>query len=117
MQETLDLALELNTEMANLYPCQALPGSPLYHTARENGWDLPRTFEGFAFLSYESAPMRTKHLSAAEVLRFRDDAWQTYFRNPRYLALVESKFGSVERHNIEQLSEIRLKRQLLGDVR
>ena len=30
MQETLGLALELNTEMVNMYPCQALPGSPLY---------------------------------------------------------------------------------------
>jgi len=28
MQQTLDLALELNTEMANMYPCQALPSSP-----------------------------------------------------------------------------------------
>ena len=25
MEQTLDLALELNTEMANMYPCQALP--------------------------------------------------------------------------------------------
>src|SRR5262249_24721992 len=33
MQQTLDLALELNTEMANMYPCMALPGSPLYYTA------------------------------------------------------------------------------------
>ena len=34
MQETLDLALELNTEHANFYPCQALPGSPLYFEAK-----------------------------------------------------------------------------------
>jgi radical SAM superfamily enzyme YgiQ (UPF0313 family) len=115
MRETLNLALELNTEMANMYPCQALPGSPLCHTAQENGWDLPDSFEGFAFLSYESAPMRTKHLSAAEVLKFRDDAWQTYFKNPAYLSLIENKFGAIERNNIEQMSEIRLKRQLLGD--
>lgn len=115
MRETLNLALELNTEMANMYPCQALPGSPLYHTARENGWELPNSFEGFAFLSYESAPMRTKHLSAAEVLKFRDEAWQTYFKNPAFLSLIEKKFGAIERNNIEQMSEIRLKRQLLGD--
>ena len=38
MQQTLDLALELNTEMANMYPCQALPGSTLYYLARTNGW-------------------------------------------------------------------------------
>ena len=36
MQQTLDLALELNTEMVNMYPCQALPGSPLYNTAKSN---------------------------------------------------------------------------------
>ncbi len=115
MQETLDLALELNTEMANMYPCQALPGSPLYYAARKNGWQLPDTFEGFAFLSYASAPLRTMHVSAAEVLKFRDDAWQTYFRNPSYLSRIEKKFGAVERSNIEEMSEIRLKRQLLGD--
>ena len=38
MQKTLDLALELNTEMVNMYPCQALPGSPLYNQARNEGW-------------------------------------------------------------------------------
>ena len=35
MQQTLDLALELNTEMANMYPCQALPGIPLPCRARQ----------------------------------------------------------------------------------
>ena len=54
-------------------------------------------------------------LSAAEVLKFRDEAWQTYFRNPAFLSLIEKKFGATERNNIEQMSEIRLKRQLLGD--
>lgn len=115
MQQTLDLALELNTEMANLYPCQALPGSPMYHIAKRNGWKLPDTYGGYAFLSYDSEPLPTKHLSAAEVLRFRDEAWQTYFSNPAYLSLVERKFGQTERQNVEDMAKIRLRRQLLGD--
>lgn len=115
MQQTLDLALELNTEMANMYPCQALPGSPLYHTAQQNGWNLPSTYEAFAFLSYESEPMQTKYLSAAEVLKFRDEAWQTYFTNPAYLDVVEKRFGATERANVEDMTKIRLKRKLLGD--
>jgi anaerobic magnesium-protoporphyrin IX monomethyl ester cyclase len=115
MQETLNLALELNTEMANMYPCQALPGSPLYHTARQNGWDLPSSFEAFAFLSYESEPMRTKYLSAAEVLKFRDEAFQTYFTSPAYLDVVETRFGATQRKNVEDMTTIRLKRKLLGD--
>jgi len=115
MQETLDLAMELNTEMANMYPCQALPGSPMYNTARKNGWALPDSYEGYAFLSYESQPLPTKYVSSADVLRFRDEAWQKYFTNPAYLNLVEQKFGVLERKNIEDMASIRLKRKILGD--
>jgi hypothetical protein len=82
---------ELNTEMANMYPCQALPGSPMYHIAKKNGWQLPDSFEGYAFLSYESQPLPTKYLSSADVLAFRDSAWHEYFTNQRYLNLVEQR--------------------------
>lgn len=115
MQQTLDLALELNTEMANMYPCQALPGSPMYFTAKQNSWKLPDTFEGFAFLSYDSEPLPTKHLTSAEVLKFRDDAWQTYFTNPSYLNLVENRFGLTQRQNVEDMATIKLNRKILGD--
>jgi radical SAM superfamily enzyme YgiQ (UPF0313 family) len=64
MQETLDLALELNTEMANMYPCQALPGSPMYHIAKRNNWKLPDSFEGYAFLSYQCQPLPTKYVTS-----------------------------------------------------
>jgi len=114
MQETLDLALELNTEMVNMYPCQALPGSPLYQVAKKNGWKLPDSYEGYAFLSYESQPLPTKYLSSAEVLKFRDEAWQAYHTHEPYLQLVEKKFGTQERKNIEEMTKIKLKRKLLA---
>ena len=113
MQQTLDLALELNTEMANMYPCQALPGSPLHRTAQQNHWPLPDSYAGYAFLSYESQPLPTKHLSAAQVLKFRDQAWQTYFTNPAYLSLVERKFGLPQRRNVEAMAKIKLRRKLI----
>ncbi|MDP1774215.1 MAG: radical SAM protein [Methylobacter sp.] len=115
MQETLDLAMELNTEMANMYPCQALPGSPMYSIAKKNGWALPDSYEGYAFLSYESQPLPTKYVSSADVLKFRDEAWQKYFTNPVYLNLVEQKFGALERKNIEDMTSIHLNRKILGD--
>lgn len=115
MQETLNLMLELNTEMANMYPCQALPGSPMHQMARKNGWKLPDSFEGYAFLSYECQPLPTKHLTAAQVVKFRDEAWQKYFTNPAYLDLVERKFGAQERKNVQDMASIRLKRKILGD--
>lgn len=115
MQETLNLALELCTEFANFYPCQALPGSTLYRTAVSEGWELPSSYSGYAFLSYDSFPLRTRHLTAAEVLRFRDNAWTTYFSYKPFLDLVEKKFGKAQRENVIKLSEIKLKRKLLGD--
>lgn len=115
MQQTLDLAMELNTAHANFYPCQALPGSPLHFTAKSQGWELPASFEEYAFLSYDCKPLPTHHLTAADVLRFRDEAWHRYFSNPAYLALIGRKFGPQQRQNIEELAAIRLKRRLLGD--
>jgi radical SAM superfamily enzyme YgiQ (UPF0313 family) len=115
MQQTLDLALELNTEMANLYPCMALPGSALYGRAIREGWALPDDYAGYAFLSYECQPLPTRHVSAAEVLRFRDRAWQKCFTHPAYLALVERRFGAAQRANVEAMAAVRLRRRLLGD--
>ncbi len=115
MQQTLDLALELNTEMANLYPCQALPGSPLHVRAKKEGWQLPDTYQGYSFLSYEAAPMSTKYISAAEVVRFRDNAWQQYHENPAFLNVVGNKFGSDAKLGIQELTKIKLKRKILGD--
>lgn len=115
MQDTLDLALELNTEHANFYPCQALPGSPLYFQARKNGWRLPDSYAGYAFLSYECQPLPTKHLTAEQVLRFRDEGWRKYFTNPQYLDMVGRTFGAAQRQNVERMAAVRLKRKLLGD--
>lgn len=115
MQQTLDLAVELNTGMVNMYPCMALPGSPLYFTAKANGWKLPDSYAGYAFLSYDSQPLPTKHCTAAEVVKFRDDAWQKYFTHQPYLDVVERKFGRLQRENVETMRKIKLRRKILGD--
>lgn len=113
LKETLDLAMELNTEFANFYCAAALPGSPLHLEAEQNGWELPETFEGYSFFSEECKPLPTHHLSAANVLQFRDMAWQQYYTNPEFLKSVEEKFGKQNRENIEAQTKIKLKRNLL----
>lgn len=115
MQETLDLSIELNAEMWNAYPIMALPGSPLHRIAKEKGWPLPDSFEGYSFHSYECLPLQTKYLSSAEVLKFRDEAFHKYFERPEYLSMIEGTFGGVARKNIEELTKVKLKRKLLGD--
>jgi radical SAM superfamily enzyme YgiQ (UPF0313 family) len=115
MQETLDLAIELNGEFTNFYHAMALPGSPLYYEALANGWELPKTFSGYSFHSYDALPLPTKYLTGAEVLKFRDEAWLKYNSNPKYHDLLRSKFGDEAVYNVKEQCKIRLRRKVLGD--
>ena len=113
MQETLDLALEANCEFANFYCAMAYPGSKLYGMAVEKRWQLPDSWIGYSQHSYETLPLRTDALTSAEVLKFRDDAFQQYFTNPSYLALVKRKFGEEVGEHVRDMTKIRLRRRLL----
>ncbi|MFA6931808.1 MAG: B12-binding domain-containing radical SAM protein, partial [Lentisphaeria bacterium] len=64
---------------------------------------------------YDFLPLPTEHLSARQILEFRDYAFDTYFKNPRFLHMIESKFGAEAREHLEQMTAIKLKRRLLGD--
>jgi len=115
MQETLDLAIDLNCEFANFYCAMAYPGSKLYDIAVSAGWRLPDKWHGFSQHSYEMLPLPTRHIGAAEVLRFRDDAFHAYFENATYLAMVEKTFGTNVMEHVQSMTTTRLKRKLLGD--
>lgn len=115
MRTTLDLALDLNTEAANFYAAMAYPGSPLHGEAQARGWELPDNYVGYSQHAYETRPLPTKHLSAWEVLKFRDQAWVEYHTNPAFLKLLETKFGFIAVEQTLKSSQIRLKRKLLGD--
>jgi len=93
MQATLDMAKEFNFEYINFYTAMAYPGSQLYEDALREGIKLPAQWHGYAQLGYEALPMPTKHLPAAEVLRFRDHAFEEYFSNQKYIEMVREKFG------------------------
>ncbi|MDP3791563.1 MAG: radical SAM protein [Candidatus Omnitrophota bacterium] len=113
MQETLDMAMDLSCEFANFYCAMAYPGSKLYGIAKKEEWELPEEWHGFSQHSYETLPLPTKHVSAKEVLKFRDDAFHRYFSNPAYLSMLEKKFGPAVRTNVEKMSETRLGRKVL----
>ena len=114
MNETLSLAIELNTEMVNFYCAMAYPGSRLYSQAKENGWSLPDTYSGYSQHSYDCQPLPTEFVSAQDVLRFRDNAWMAYHTSTKYLSMIEAKFGKVNRGRIEASTKIKLKRRLLN---
>jgi len=115
MQDTLDMSIDLNCEFANFYSAMAYPGSKLYLDALKEDWQLPETYVGYSQHSYETKPLPTKHISAAEVLKFRDEAFLKYYKNPTYLDMIEDKFGKRTRLGIEDMTKIKLKRKILGD--
>lgn len=116
MQATLDLALEMNTEMANFYSAMAYPGSPLYGTAKKEGWKLPETYAGYSQHSYYTQPLPTKYLTAQQVLKFRDEAWLKYHTNPAFLNLLKIKFGQQAVDETIKSTKIKLKRKLLEET-
>ena len=115
MQETLDLAKELNCEFSNFYSAMAYPGSSLYLQALKEGWELPDSYVGYSQHSYETKPLPTKHLTAAQVLQFRDNAFNDFFENQKYLDMVKKKFGQEAHDGILDMTTHKLRRKLLGD--
>ncbi|GAB4195498.1 MAG: hypothetical protein OHK0024_35350 [Thalassobaculales bacterium] len=113
MQETLDLALELNTEFANLYSAMAYPGSRLYDEALRHGWELPEAWHHYSQHGYNTKPLPTRFLSPADIVEFRDRAWTRYFTNPAYIAMIGRTFGPAVVAHVERMTAMPLKRRLV----
>jgi radical SAM superfamily enzyme YgiQ (UPF0313 family) len=90
---TLHLAKNLNTEYANFFVMMAYPGTKLHAMAVDRGYSLPEKWGQYGFFAPDSLPMRNGHLSAEEILRFRDNAFREYFNGERYQTMIEEKFG------------------------
>ena len=115
MQATLDFALENPTEMTNMYSAMAYPGSPLHNQARLFGTELPSTYSGYSQHSYDTLNLSNENLTSAEILAFRDKAFDTYHASPKYMELVKDKFGDKAVNELNETKKIKLNRKLLGD--
>lgn len=111
MQQTLDVATELNCEFANFYSAMAYPGSELYKTAVAQGWPLPASWSGYSQHAVDTLPLPTKHISGSEVLRFRDEAFNVYFNNPKYLQMIEGTFGRETAEHVRAMASRKLVRK------
>ena len=113
MKQTLDLSIELNTRGWNAYAAMALPGSELYREAIQKKLPLPDSYEGYSFHAYETQPLPTEHLSAAEILEYRDQSFIKYHSNQNFLIKIENKFGTKAVNTIKEINKIKLKRKIL----
>ncbi|NBO61232.1 MAG: radical SAM protein [Flavobacteriia bacterium] len=116
MEATLQLSLDLCTSGWNMYAAMALPGSQLYKRALEKGYTLPDSYDGFSFHSFNTVPMPTEHLSAAEVLQFRDSAFSIYHKNVTFLDRIKSRFGDIAVRNIEGMTQIKINRKIVEEI-
>jgi len=110
MQDTLGRAKANNFEWVNFYCCTAYPGSRLYEEAIQKGVKLPATWADYGQYSEGFLPLPTKHISGEEALRFRDNAFKEYFTKPRYLEMIEQKFGEAAVTHIREMLKHEIKR-------
>jgi len=114
LQQTYDLAAELNCEYANFYVAMAYPGSRLYEHSVRRQVPLPENWAGYSQFSEETLPLPTAHLSAGEVLRFRDEAFGRYYRRPQYRDMIRLKFGPEALAHIDEMLQHKLRRKHAG---
>jgi anaerobic magnesium-protoporphyrin IX monomethyl ester cyclase len=115
MQDTLNLAMELNCEFMNLYCATAYPGSPLYEQAMREGWELPEIWAGYSPYSYEHLPLSTKYVKNVDVLKFRDEAYVKYYSSERYQRMIRGKFGTEVLDGIIKGLTKKLRRKILEE--
>jgi len=117
MKETLALAREINCGYPNMYCTMAYPGSELYRKyLNENPSALPDSWLGYAQMSYETKPLPTEFLTSEEVLRFRDYAFNAFFKNNEsYFEMIKSNFGQPAVDAINNMLTGHIKRKLLGE--
>ena len=91
--------------------------SKLYKDAVNNSIPLPNTYEGYSFHGYDTFPLSTETLTAAEILSFRDKAFEEYHSYPPFLEKIKNKFGQIAVDNIKKMLNIKLKRKIIEEIK
>lgn len=116
MKSTKEFLFEHNFEWINIYPAFAFPGTELYDQyIREGTIEEPRSWDQYSLYGYDCDCLPTKYLKPREVLKFRDDVFNEYFSRPEFLRMIEGKFGGRTREHVEKMTQIKLKRRILGN--
>ena len=86
MEETLKLALELDTDAAQFYPLLPFPGTVAYQWARENQY-IKGGYEDYVKEDGTiNCVLELPNLSSADMVKFCNDARKKYLLRPAYLA-------------------------------
>lgn len=116
MNQTLDLSMRINSEWSNFYSAMAYPGSQLYPMAKQKKWKLPDDENGPGWIgysqhAYDCLPLKTEKIKASDVLKFRDKAFDTYFKSNDYLSMINKTYGSKTVDHINNMTKKTIKRK------
>lgn len=114
LEETYAFMCAQNFEFINLYPLFAYPGTPLYDKYIRNATiKEPQDWAEYSLYGVDCKPCPTKYLSAAEVLKWRDEKYVAYYQRPEYLNMLEAKFGTQTRDHVAAMTNMKLERNIL----
>ena len=92
MMASLDMAIRENFEYVNFSVALPYPGSPWYDS-------LPVKPTDWSSLSQFSPNI----CADPAAVKFRDEAFQTYFNRPEYLSMIRAKFGEKAETHIKEM--------------
>ncbi len=98
MKATLDMAVRENFEYVNFNVALPYPGSVWYDSLK----DKPTDWSSFNQFSPNIC-------ADSEVVKFRDEAFTTYFSRPEYLSMIKSKFGGKAEDHIKEMLKWRIR--------
>lgn len=85
MEQTLELALKLNTDTAQFFPLIPYPGTEAYDWAYENGY-IELDYEKYCLPDgTHNTVLSMPHLTAQEMVDFCNIARKKYYLRPRYI--------------------------------
>lgn len=117
LEATYDFMCRMNFEFINLYPLFAYPGTPLYDRYLKDGIiEEPKSWKEYSLYGYECKPCKTKHLTAAEVLWWRDMKYVAYYQRPEYLSMIEEKYGKKTRDHVASMASTILPRKIVKEM-
>ena len=85
MQETLNLALTLNTDTAQFYPLLPFPGTEAYFWAKENGYIHGEYTDYVKEDGTINCLLNLPGITGEELVEFCDDARKTYYWRLSYI--------------------------------
>ena len=98
MKATLDMAMRENFEYVNFNVALPYPGSEWYESLPVK----PTDWSSFSQFSPNIC-------ADPKVVRFRDEAFQTYFSRPEYLSMINRKFGEKAETHIKEMFQWKIR--------